>query len=158
MPYATLWTGVGDHEYRTPFAQPYLDAVELPEGPQGERYYSFDWGDIHVVALDTNCIVPMNANEMGCDAATMVAWMEADLAATKAPWKIVTMHRPALATGKYGVFEEIPRARRLVREVRRGSRAPGPQPPVRADVAGAQGGLAGRRSRAPTITRARRCT
>ncbi len=110
MPYATLWTGVGDHEYRTPFAQPYLDAVELPEGPQGERYYSFDWGDIHVVALDTNCLVPMNANEMGCDAATMVAWMEADLAATKAPWKIVTMHRPALATGKYGVFEEIPRA------------------------------------------------
>jgi hypothetical protein len=110
MPFATLWTGVGDHEYRTPFAQPYLDAVELPEGPQGERYYSFDWGDIHVVALDTNCIVPMNANEMGCDAATMVAWLEEDLAATKAPWKIVTMHRPALATGKYGVFEEIPRA------------------------------------------------
>ena len=110
MPYATLWTGVGDHEYRTPFAQPYLDAVELPEGPQGERYYSFDWGDIHVVALDTNCIVPMNANEMGCDAATMVAWLEEDLAATKAPWKIVTMHRPALATGKYGVYEEIPRA------------------------------------------------
>ncbi|HSD19415.1 MAG TPA: metallophosphoesterase [Anaeromyxobacter sp.] len=110
MPYATLWTGVGDHEYRTPFAQPYLDAVELPEGPQGERYYSFDWGDIHVVALDTNCIVPMNANEMGCDAATMVAWLEEDLASTKAPWKIVTMHRPALATGKYGVYEEIPRA------------------------------------------------
>jgi hypothetical protein len=110
MPYATMWTGVGDHEYRTPFAQPYLDAVELPEGPQGERYYSFDWGDIHVVALDTNCIVPMYANEMGCDAATMVSWLEQDLAATKAPWKIVTMHRPALATGKYGVFPEVPRA------------------------------------------------
>lgn len=110
MPNATMWTGVGDHEYRTPFAQPYLDSVELPEGPQGERYYSFDWGDIHVVALDTNCISPMYANEMGCDAATMVAWLEADLAATKAPWKIVTMHRPALATGKYGVFPEVPRA------------------------------------------------
>lgn len=110
MPYATLWTGVGDHEYRVPFAQPYLDAVELPSGPQGERYYSFDWGDIHVVALDTNCISPMNPSEMGCDAATMVAWLDADLAATKAPWKIVTMHRPALATGKYGVYPEVPRA------------------------------------------------
>ncbi len=107
---ATMWTGAGDHEYRTPFAQPYLDAVELPSGPQGERYYSFDWGDLHVVALDTNCISPMNVNEMGCDAATMVSWLEADLAATKAPWKIVTMHRPALATGKYGVYPEVPRA------------------------------------------------
>ncbi|WP_242333496.1 MULTISPECIES: metallophosphoesterase [unclassified Anaeromyxobacter] len=107
---ATMWTGVGDHEYRTPFAQPYLDSVELPQGPQGERYYSFDWGDLHVAALDTNCIVPMDASQMGCDTATMVAWLEADLAASKAPWKLVTMHRPALATGKYGVFPEIPRA------------------------------------------------
>lgn len=110
MPHATMWTGIGDHEYRTPFAQPYLDAVELPAGPQGERYYSFDWGDVHVVALDTNCIVPVNAAEMGCDAKTMVAWLEQDLAASAAPWTIVTMHRPALATGKYGVYEEIPAA------------------------------------------------
>lgn len=107
---ATLWAGVGDHEYRTPFAQPYLDAMELPEGPQGERYYSFDWGDVHVVALDTNCIVPMDKAAMGCDQATMVSWLEKDLAASKAPWKLVTMHRPAVATGKYGVYPQIPAA------------------------------------------------
>jgi acid phosphatase type 7 len=107
---ATLWTGVGDHEYRTPFAQPYLDSVMVPEGPQGKRYYSFDWGDVHVAALDTNCIVPMDKAAMGCDQATMVAWLEKDLAATKALWKIVTMHRPAVATGKYGVYPQIPAA------------------------------------------------
>jgi hypothetical protein len=106
----TLWPVPGDHEYRSPGGQPYRDAHELPEGPQGERYYSFDWGDLHVVALDSNCIVPLVAAEAGCTTASMTTWLRADLAASDAPWKIALIHRPAVATGKYGVYPQIPAA------------------------------------------------
>jgi acid phosphatase type 7 len=104
---STLWPVAGDHEYRTPWAQAYLDAFELPEGPQGERYYSFDWGDLHVVAIETNCITPVDAATQGCDAETMLAWLREDLAASDAPWKAAILHRPALATGQYGVYPEV---------------------------------------------------
>lgn len=103
----TFWPTTGDHEYRTPWAQPYLDAFELPEGPQGERYYSFDWGDLHVVAIDTNCITPVDAATQGCDAKTMLAWVREDLAASKAPWKAAIFHRPVLATGHYPIYAEV---------------------------------------------------
>jgi acid phosphatase type 7 len=107
LPNTTFWPVAGDHEYRTPWAQPYLDAFELPEGPQGERYYAFDWGDLHVVAIDTNCITPVDAATQGCDAQTMLAWLRADLAASEAPWKAAILHRPALATGTYGVYPQV---------------------------------------------------
>lgn len=106
----TFWPVPGDHEYKVPYAKGYTDAFELPSGPQGERYYAFDWGDLHVVALDSNCIVPLDAATMGCDAATMVAWLDDDLARSTASWKVVLIHRPALATGKYGVYPQIPAA------------------------------------------------
>jgi acid phosphatase type 7 len=107
LPNTTFWPVAGDHEYRTAWSQPYLDAFELPEGPQGERYYAFDWGDLHVVAIDTNCITPVDPNTQGCDATTMLAWLRADLAASKAPWTAAILHRPALATGHYGVYPQI---------------------------------------------------
>ena len=53
----------------------------LPEnGGHGgvERWYSYDWGDVHLVALDTDAA-----------AATQAAWLEADLAANQLPWTIV---------------------------------------------------------------------
>jgi hypothetical protein len=107
---ATLFSVPGDHEYRTPWGQGYYDAHVLPEGPEGERYYSFDWGDLHVVALDSNCIVPMVAAEAGCTTASMTAWLRQDLAASTAPWTVALIHRPAVATGKYGVYPQVPDA------------------------------------------------
>jgi hypothetical protein len=104
LPSTTFWPGLGDHEYRTAWAQPYLDAFELPDS---ERFYSFDWGDVHVIALDTNCITPLDASTAGCTTASMVAWLRDDLSKTTAPWKIVTMHRPAVAAGHYDNYPEI---------------------------------------------------
>jgi 3',5'-cyclic AMP phosphodiesterase CpdA len=56
-----------------------------------ERWYSFDWGDVHVAALDTEKVGPEQA-----------AWLEADLAASDAPWKLVILHKPAYSSGKHG--------------------------------------------------------
>jgi acid phosphatase type 7 len=106
---STLWPALGDHEYETPRATGYLDAFVLPEGPEGERYYSFDWGDIHVAVLDSNCVDP-TGGVIICEPGKMVAWLTADLAASQAPWKLVTIHRPAVASGRYGPSEPVTKA------------------------------------------------
>lgn len=78
--YVPAYTALGNHERHTRKGQPYFDAFVLPGN---ERYYSWDWGDVHFVAIDTT----------QRDAAQL-AWLDADLRATKQPWKIVFGHHP----------------------------------------------------------------
>ncbi|KFE63158.1 metallophosphoesterase [Hyalangium minutum] len=92
----------GNHEYVTNQAQPYLDNLYLPTSPSGgERYYSFDWGFVHFVALDSNCAVGLASNDR-CTLAAQRAWLEQDLAQSRAPWKIVYMHHPPWSSGDHG--------------------------------------------------------
>ena len=72
----------GNHDYRTLKGAPFRDVFSLP-GDSGEKWYSYDWGPIHFASLDTEA-----------DYATQLAWLDEDLAASQAPWKIVYMHRP----------------------------------------------------------------
>lgn len=84
----------GNHEYHTRDAAPFREVFVLPEngGEQGrERWYSFDWGPIHFVALDTE--------KTG---AAQAAWLEQDLAANTLPWIIILAHRPPYSSGKHG--------------------------------------------------------
>jgi len=97
--YREMWTRIpvfpvpGNHDYITENAQPYLDNFFLPRNAwreeDKERYYSIDWGPIHFVGLDSED--PMFQLDGEDD---MVAWVDADLAATDKPWKIVAWHRP----------------------------------------------------------------
>lgn len=89
-----FYPALGNHDYRTHDGGPYLEAFVLPEnaGPErAERYYSFDWGPVHVVALDTERV----------DGA-QVRWLEQDLAANDLPWTIVIAHRSVYSSGHYG--------------------------------------------------------
>jgi hypothetical protein len=99
-PYARLLRHVpmfavsGNHEYGTRDAWPYRQVFALPEngGTDGvERWFSFDWGDVHVVALDTEKI-----------GSTQAAWLERDLRANQLPWVIVYLHRPPFSSGEHG--------------------------------------------------------
>ena len=84
----------GNHEYDSDDAAPFREAFVLPEngGPNGiERWYSFDWGDVHFVALDTERTGPLQA-----------AWLEADLTATERSWTVVLGHRPPFSSGEHG--------------------------------------------------------
>lgn len=84
----------GNHEYDTADAAPYRQVFVLPEngGPGGvERWYSYDWGDIHFVALDTER-----------SGAPQAAWLDADLTANKLPWTIVYGHKPPHSSGLHG--------------------------------------------------------
>ena len=60
--------------------------------PDGiERWYSFDWGDVHFVALDSERTGPVQA-----------AWLDADLTANQLPWTIVYWHKPPFSSGEHG--------------------------------------------------------
>lgn len=93
---------IGNHEYVTKQAQPYLDNLYLPTSPSGgERYYSFDWGHVHFVGLDSNCAVGL-ASADRCTLEAQKAWVEQDLAASQAAWKIVYFHHPPWSSGDHG--------------------------------------------------------
>ncbi|HEX8436644.1 metallophosphoesterase family protein [Archangium sp.] len=92
----------GNHEYVTNQAQPYFDNLYLPTSPSGgERYYSFDWGHVHFVSLDSNCAIGL-ASEDRCTLAAQKQWLEQDLAASNADWKVVFFHHPPWSSGAHG--------------------------------------------------------
>ncbi|MCY1043404.1 metallophosphoesterase [Corallococcus sp. bb12-1] len=93
----------GNHEYVTNQAQPYLDNLYLPaNNPAGtERYYSFDWGPVHFISLDSNCAVGL-ASADRCTLAAQKAWAESDLAANTRPWTVAFFHHPSWSSGEHG--------------------------------------------------------
>jgi len=98
-----LFASPGNHEYVTNQGQPYLDNLFMPtNNPAGsERYYSFDWGHVHFVSLDSNCAIGMASSDR-CSLAAQKAWLETDLAGTTQPWKIVFFHHPPFSSGEHG--------------------------------------------------------
>jgi acid phosphatase type 7 len=92
----------GNHEYVTNQAQPYLDNLYMPTSPSGgERYYSFDWGHVHFVGIDSNCAIGL-ASKDRCTLAAQKEWVKQDLAASKAPWKVAFFHHPPWSSGDHG--------------------------------------------------------
>lgn len=94
---------IGNHEYHTSSGQPYVDVYYLFEQAlrpaHQERYYSFDYGDVHLVALDSN---PEMLATVGSATDDMVDWLRDDLARSTARWKIAFMHHPAWSSGEHG--------------------------------------------------------
>jgi 3',5'-cyclic AMP phosphodiesterase CpdA len=106
--FAPIFPSLGNHDYRTDEARPFLQAVYLPDNnpARSERYYSFDWGPLHMVALDSHCL---REKTSACDAGAQRAWAEADLAGSKAPWKVVYFHHPPHSSGEHGSDEDTAR-------------------------------------------------
>jgi acid phosphatase type 7 len=84
-----FFPAAGNHEYKTMSGAPFRAVFALPG--DGEKWYSYDWGRIHFVALDTEA-----------DYATQARWLDADLTATALPWKIVYFHKPPYSNGQHG--------------------------------------------------------
>lgn len=72
------------------------DHVRERTGPG--HYYAFDHGDAHFVGLH----VPMYylGHELLADSA-QVRWLDADLAATTKPWKLLFLHLPLFSSGPH---------------------------------------------------------
>jgi hypothetical protein len=94
-----------------PQASPYrgdAQRVQAFRECSGSRYprmanYSFDYGPVHFLCLDSNLYVdPTNAE--------LQKWIEADLKNTDAHWKVVNYHHPAFNVGKGHYREQHMRA------------------------------------------------
>jgi len=83
---AVFYPVVGNHDIVTANGQPFLDAFYLPTNSKNgsEKFYSFDYGNAHFVAIDGN-------DKYNSE---MYDWIEEDLAATTKRWRIVYFHQP----------------------------------------------------------------
>lgn len=99
------WPTMGNHEGRTSSGKtgvgPYYDAYVLPKAgeaggePSGtESYYSFDFGRIHFICLNSH-------DEARNEAGAMAAWLKRDLAQTDADWLIAFWHHPPYSKGTH---------------------------------------------------------
>jgi hypothetical protein len=107
LPSRALYTTEGNHDSRPSNGNgvAYLDAFSLPTNgaspaypDHAERYYSFDYGRVHVVVLDTEFAFQDTTRR-----SEQLSWLESDLAATTQQWKIALFHRsPYSAGGEHG--------------------------------------------------------
>lgn len=90
-----FFPSLGNHDWNTQNAQPYLDYFTLPGN---ERYYDFLWGIVHFFALDSDTREPDGVGRSSKQA----EWLKAALAASTAPWQIVYTHYPPYSSGYHG--------------------------------------------------------
>jgi hypothetical protein len=99
-----LWTTIGNHETYSvgaPGPFPYLDIFSPPTTgeaggvPSGTKYYySFDYGNIHFVSLDSE---ESDRSPSGA----MAQWLQEDLAANTKDWLIAFWHSPPYTRGSH---------------------------------------------------------
>ena len=90
-----FFPSLGNHDWVTPGAKPYLDYFTLPGN---ERYYDFVRGDVHFFAIDSDVHEPDGIEATSKQA----AWLERALRASKAVWQVVYMHHPPYSSGSHG--------------------------------------------------------
>lgn len=85
---------LGNHDWYTWNAQPYLDYFTLPGK---ERYYDLVWGPVHLFALDSD---PHEPDGTAWDS-VQGQWLQARLAASTASWRLVFCHHAPYSSGAY---------------------------------------------------------
>ena len=114
-----LWPSPGNHEFGDSDSPsqsgPYYEAFTLPKSAESggvasgtEAYYSFDYGNVHFVALDshdTDRAAPDNPTSNICpdggEGAAMYQWLCEDLAATTQDWVLTYWHHPPYSKGSH---------------------------------------------------------
>jgi hypothetical protein len=109
-----LFTALGNHDYdgvnnrvHDSPAVTYFSAFSLPTKaelggiPSGsEAYYSFDYGNIHLISVDTEGF-GKDGLRLIDDNSLQRKWLLEDLAKTKSTWKILFFHHPPFTKGTY---------------------------------------------------------
>jgi 3',5'-cyclic AMP phosphodiesterase CpdA len=82
---------------------PYLNIFSLPVGGEAgglssgtELYYSFDYGNVHIVSLDSQISARDETNRE-----TMLQWLKDDLMANTTHWTVVIFHHPPYTKGSH---------------------------------------------------------
>jgi len=102
---SVLWPALGNHDTaqssNPPASLPYFAMFTLPTSAQAggvasgtEKYYSFDYANIHFICLDS-MTSDRSAN------GPMATWLRADLASTTRQWTIAFWHHPPYSKGSH---------------------------------------------------------
>lgn len=104
------WPAMGNHEGHTSKGEtgvgPYYDAYVVPGRaeagglPSGtEAYYSFEYGKVHFICLDSH---DLDRSPTGA----MAAWLRADLDRAKSDWLVAYWHHPPYTKGSHDSDKE----------------------------------------------------
>lgn len=103
-----FWPAPGNHDYNdnvNDFGVAYYKQFSMPKNAEAggqpsntQSYYSFNYGNVHFVALDSF------GNEAGKfrlydTTGTQIQWLKRDLAANQLPWTVVYFHHPPYTKG-----------------------------------------------------------
>jgi hypothetical protein len=102
---SVVWSTLGNHDGHSATSSdemgPYYDIFTLPRAAEAggtasgtEAYYSFDYGTIHFVCLDS---YDSDTDPTG----DMMTWMENDLTANAQPWLVAFWHHPPYTKGSH---------------------------------------------------------
>jgi hypothetical protein len=86
---------LGNHDWVVGYPEPYLSYFSPPGNG---RYYRVDRGPLSVFCLDS---MPGEPDGWTADSA-QAAWLQAELAASQARWKLVAFHHAPFSSGHHG--------------------------------------------------------
>jgi tartrate-resistant acid phosphatase type 5 len=90
-----FYPSLGNHDWTTPGAGPYLDYFSLPGN---ERYYDFVAGPVQFFVLNSDWREPDGVSRLS----TQANWLESAMSASTAPWQIVYFHAAPYSSGLQG--------------------------------------------------------
>jgi len=82
-----FFPSLGNHDWVTPGAAPYLAYFTLPGN---ERYYDFVRGPVHFLAVDSD----VNEPDGNTAASAQADWLRSRLATSRSPFRVVYLHHP----------------------------------------------------------------
>jgi len=106
-----LWPTLGNHDGATANSAtqsgPYYDIFSLPRNAEAgglasgtEAYYSFDYGNIHFICLES-------FETSRLPGAAMMTWLQADALATTRQWTVAFWHHPPYSKGSHNSDTEV---------------------------------------------------
>ena len=90
-----FFPSLGNHDWETPGAQPYLDYFTLPGN---ERYYEVTQGPLHLFAIDSDPREPDGITSSSVQAQAL----QLGLSASTACWKVVFFHHAPYSSAQHG--------------------------------------------------------
>lgn len=109
---SVMWPTIGNHETygganSNSQSGPYYNIFSLPKNAEAggvasgtEAYYSFDYGNIHFIVLNS---MDVSRSATG----PMAKWLQADLQASNADWTIAFWHHPPYSKGTHDSDSEV---------------------------------------------------
>ena len=109
-----LFPAPGNHDYANTRARqidkkvPYYDIFTTPKAAEcggvasaTESYYSFDWGNIHFLSLDSYGLETTSNLRLYDTLSPQVTWIKKDLAANAKKWTVAYWHHPPFTMGSH---------------------------------------------------------